>query len=69
MELEDKIEGILEELKSRTSWGVMLDLIEIVELREKSKNSVKILDIAIEKIEDFTKNYIPDPKTPDEEEA
>ncbi len=62
--LEYRIDQIMEELSSRTAWGVMLDLIELVELRTEAKHSITILNNAIIKINMFTDEYIPNPEIP-----
>jgi hypothetical protein len=64
MNEEDRIKEIMEDIKQRTSSGVILDVIELVEIRENARRTVRLTDIALGDIKKFADKYMPDPTNP-----
>ena len=65
---KSRLDDIIEELKSRTSWGVCSDLRELIEARCEAEFLIKLIDVAIYNVEEFVKEFMPDPITPDDED-
>lgn len=68
-----RIEEIVEQLHSRTAWGICLDVAELVEAKVRAEMLIDTINNALEDMKDFANEYMPDNTAPhppeDEEEA
>lgn len=65
-----RIEEIVEQLYSRTAWGVCLDVAELMKAKTQAEFLIDTIDRALTDIEAFTKEFMPDntaPHPPEEE--
>lgn len=66
----ERIENIVEQLYSRTAWGVCDDVTELIKAKIQAEQLIELIDNALEDIHEFADTFMPEntaPHPPEEE--